>query len=253
MPTRTGPPTTAGRWSLLPAREPDATLRAHANAEVLLERHGVVTRGAVVAERTAGGFAAAYRVLVRLRGGRAGAARVLRRGARGVAVRDDGRGRPAAGDVPAAGRRARRRTTDGGARTVVLAAADPANPYGAALPWPEREGHRPGRKAGALVVLVDGVLVLYVERGGRTLLSWTEDTDVLRAAADALALAVHEGALGRLTVQRADGEQVLGGRPPAGPGPGGGRLPGDPARPAPARLRPGRRAWERAGGGAPQA
>ena len=57
----------------------------------------------------------------------------------------------------------------------MLAACDPANPYGAALPWPEREGHRPGRKAGALVVLVDGALVFYVERGGKTLLSFTED------------------------------------------------------------------------------
>ena len=57
------------------------------------------------------------------------------------------------------------------ARAVVLAATDPANPYGAALPWPPQDrGHRPGRKAGALVVLVDGALVLYVERGGKTLL-----------------------------------------------------------------------------------
>ena len=122
---------------------------------------------------------------------------------------------------------------------MVLAAADPANPYGAALPWPERAAgrsaasgpgrgaaagppaadasagtdaarHKPGRKAGALVVLVDGALVLYVERGGRTLLSWSEEPTVLQSAADALALAVREGALGRLTVERADGEGVLG-------------------------------------------
>ena len=58
---------------------------------------------------------------------------------------------------------------------LVLAACDPANPYGAALPWPEREGHRPGRKPGALVVLVGGALIFYVERGGKTLLSFTED------------------------------------------------------------------------------
>jgi ATP-dependent Lhr-like helicase len=112
---------------------------------------------------------------------------------------------------------------------VVLAAADPANPYGAALPWPERPtgdaeggsgaaGHRPGRKAGALVVLLDGDLVLYVERGGRTLLSFADDPAVLQAGADALALAVRDGALGRLTVQRADGEGVLtpGGSPLSG-------------------------------------
>jgi ATP-dependent Lhr-like helicase len=69
----------------------------------------------------------------------------------------------------------------------VLAAADPANAYGAALPWPPRPdetqgGHRPGRKAGALVILVAGQLVLYVERGGKTLLSWTADPALLGPA-----------------------------------------------------------------------
>jgi ATP-dependent Lhr-like helicase len=121
----------------------------------------------------------------------------------------------------------------GKARTVVLAAADPANAYGAALPWPEQPAgvtHRPGRKAGALVVLVDGELTLYVERGGKTLLAWpgaagsdgegtSEGTgegtvggrneERLRAAADALALTVRDGALGRLTVERTNGESAL--------------------------------------------
>jgi len=96
---------------------------------------------------------------------------------------------------------------------VVLAAADPANAYGAALPWPPRPdetpgGHRPGRKAGALVILADGRLVLYVERGGKTLLSWTSDPALLDPAAVALAEAVRDGALGRLTVERADGAGV---------------------------------------------
>ncbi|WP_343898966.1 hypothetical protein, partial [Nocardioides aquaticus] len=103
----------------------------------------------------------------------------------------------------------------------------PANPYGAALPWPERDaeaqggageggdaeggkGHRPGRKAGALVVLVDGELVLYVERGGRTLLTWTDDDRRLGPAATALAAAATRGSLGRLTVERAVGAQLLG-------------------------------------------
>jgi ATP-dependent Lhr-like helicase len=98
------------------------------------------------------------------------------------------------------------------ARTVVLAAADPANVYGAALPWPEQPAgvtHRPGRKAGALVVLLDGELALYVERGGKTLLTWPQDEERLQAAADALALAVREGALGRLTVERTNGEPAL--------------------------------------------
>jgi ATP-dependent Lhr-like helicase len=98
-------------------------------------------------------------------------------------------------------------------RAVVLAAADPAQPYGAALPWPTRpeetaSSHRPGRKAGAVVVLFAGALVLYVERGGKTLLSWTEDPAALEPCAQALAGAVREGALGRITVEKADGGMV---------------------------------------------
>ncbi len=210
VPVRGGPPTVAGRWSLLPAREADPTVRAHARAEVLLERHGVLTRGAVVAEGIPGGFAAAYRVL----SGFEEAGRVRR----GYFV--EGLGAAQFG-LTGAVDRLRASTRPPGepeeatpARTLVLAAADPANPYGAALPWPSRPadaatGHRPGRKAGALVVLVDGGLTLYVERGGRSLLSWTENPSRLQAAADALALAVREGALGKLTVERADGEGVL--------------------------------------------
>jgi ATP-dependent Lhr-like helicase len=96
---------------------------------------------------------------------------------------------------------------------TVLAAGDPANPFGAALPWPERPGeapggHRPGRKAGSLVVLTDGELILYVERGGKTLLSWSSDPAVLAPAAGALAGAARGGALGRLTIERADGSAV---------------------------------------------
>ena len=102
---------------------------------------------------------------------------------------------------------------DGITATVVLAATDPAQPYGAALPWPSTIGevrHRPGRKAGALAVLVDGAVVLYVERGGRSLLSFTEDTCRLRAAVSGLAGAVAQGWLGSLSVERADGEAALG-------------------------------------------
>ena len=187
----------------------DATLRAAAAAEGLLDRHGVVTRGAVAAERVAGGFAGVYRVLVGVRGRRALPPRLRRRGARRGAVRAAGRGRP-----PARARRPTGRDLDAPPRALVLAATDPANPYGAALAWPARpedvaSGHRPGRKAGALVVLVDGALVLYVERGGRTLLSWTDDSAALAAAAAELTRAVKTGALGRLTVTTADGGSVL--------------------------------------------
>ncbi|MFG3704983.1 ATP-dependent helicase [Micromonospora sp. NPDC047670] len=214
LPTRGGPPTVAGRWSRLPERDTDPTRRAAALADVLLERHGVVTRGAVVAEQVAGGFAAVYPVLSALE--ERGAAR------RGYFVEGLGAAQfavPGAVDriralaEPADGGRGR------GGPALVLAATDPANPYGAALPWPERvvdsgdgaapaTGHRAGRKAGALVVLVAGDLVLYVERGGRTILSFTDDADTLAAAGKALADAVHSGALGAMSVERADGEAV---------------------------------------------
>jgi ATP-dependent Lhr-like helicase len=117
--------------------------------------------------------------------------------------------------------RAQARTGDTSERdprtALVLAATDPANAYGAALPWPEAarpedgsRGHQPARKAGALVVLIDGACVLYVERGGRTLLSFADDPALLQPAADALALAVRDGALGKLAVERADGLPVTG-------------------------------------------
>ncbi len=212
MPTRSGPPTVSGRWSLLPAREDvDTTVRAHALALTLLERHGVLTRGAVAAERITGGFAAVYPVLRAME--EAGQAR------RGYFVEGLGGAQFA---LPGAVDRMRALSDPKGTKTperaVVLAAADPAQPYGAALPWPERPGetpssHRPGRKAGALTVLVDGSLVLYVERGGRTLLSWTDDPGRLAPSAAALAAAVRDGALGRLTVERADGERAGGDSP----------------------------------------
>jgi ATP-dependent Lhr-like helicase len=232
LPSRAGPPTVAGRWSLLPEPATDATRRSHALAEALLDRHGIVTRGAVQAEGAAGGFAAVYRVLAALE--------EVGRCRRGYFVEGLGAAQFA---LPGAVDRLRvddANAADGAGRTLVLAATDPANPYGAALPWktqPDSTGHRPGRKAGALVVLVDGELALYVERGGKTLLSFGEatgSTDAtgatgtgatgaaeagdasdataarrMRAAADALALAVRDGLLGRLDVERADGGSVL--------------------------------------------
>ncbi|GAA1977903.1 ATP-dependent helicase [Nocardioides panacihumi] len=203
MPARSGPPETAGRWALLPEIDSDATRRAHATAERLLERHGVVTRGAVVNERVPGGFAGVYKVLSAFED--SGRAR------RGYFV--EGLGAAQFGTAGAVDRlRTYSRSTDDGVKpiAVALAATDPANPFGAALPWPAGEGHRPGRKAGAIVVLVDGDLVLYVERGGRTLLTWSEEPDRLDPAAEALADAVRRGALGRLTVERADGDRLLG-------------------------------------------
>ena len=213
---RGGPPETAGRWAVLPGTDPDPTRRAKAVAERLLDRHGVVTRGAVVSERVPGGFAAVYKVLSAFedtgrcrRGyfvdglgaaqfGTAGAVDRLRTFADGAVGGEPGPGDPSEREPLA----------------IALAATDPANPYGAALAWPARDdaesGHRPGRKAGAMVVLVDGRLVLYVERGGRTLLTWSDEPALLHPATAALAEAVGRGALGRLTVEKADGEQLLG-------------------------------------------
>ncbi|MEP6649542.1 MAG: helicase-related protein, partial [Lapillicoccus sp.] len=227
LPSRSGPASAAGRWSLLPPTETDSTVVAYATAEILLERYGVVTRGSAMSESVPGGFAATYRVLA--------AAEESGRVRRGYFVEGLGAAQFAtSGAVDRLRAQSRPldavRRSDDPPRAVVLAACDPANPFGAALPWPDRavdtagdgeaetaaatgrsgRGHQPGRKAGALVVLVDGALVLYVERGGKSLLTWTESTDSLQRAADALALAVREGALGRLTVERTDGSQVLG-------------------------------------------
>ncbi|MFE1326023.1 ATP-dependent helicase [Streptomyces sp. NPDC058735] len=302
--SRSGPPTVAGRWSLLPAHEPDPTVRAHALARTLLDRHGVVTRGAVSAEGVEGGFSATYRVLsVFEESGQArrgyvveglGAAQFAMDGAvdrlRAVSnARDRGEdlpgpppgldpdpfpahdfagpddsapssdhtgdpgpdGFPALGSGPFDTARPSRdewvsprdrapqsappwqnggraphgsglpggRSRPDGSRAVVLAAADPANAYGAALPWPEPPsgaGHKPGRKAGSLVVLVDGELTLYMERGGKTLLAWPTDPDGdptddprLRPAAEALASAARAGSLGTVTVERVNGAQAL--------------------------------------------
>ncbi|MGW2649107.1 ATP-dependent helicase [Streptomyces sp. NPDC001393] len=327
--SRTGPPTVAGRWSLLPTAEPDATVRAHALARTLLDRHGVVTRGAVAAEGIEGGFSAVYRVLsafedsgqarrgyvveglgaaqfamdgavdrlravanARERGDSLSAADP-RSGFPGVsngfaapAFPDDfgaGNGAPHAHPLPGAfegsdagfahpgldgdftwppadpppapgdyvsprdlpdpfaspgyggprgsGAGAYGSPARGGygsgrtsaaspdPRAVVLAAADPANAYGAALSWPDpptEAGHKPGRKAGSLVVLVEGELTLYMERGGKTLLAWPAGPDTsppddprLRTAAEALAAAARAGSLGTVTVERINGAQAL--------------------------------------------
>ncbi|MGW1678965.1 ATP-dependent helicase [Saccharopolyspora sp. NPDC002376] len=205
MPSRSGPPTVSGRWSLAPQPSSEPTRRAHARAEAFLERHGVLTRGALDIERVTGGFSAVYKVLRAME--ESGRCR------RGYVVEGLGAAQFA---VPGAIDRLRalsRDESDGDA--VVLAAADPAQPYGGALEWPAVMGetrHRPGRKAGALVVLVSGGAVFYIERGGKALLSFTEDESALRAAAAGLARVVRDGWLEQLSVQRADGEGAWGSR-----------------------------------------
>ncbi len=204
---RLGPPAGAGRWSLVarlvePALSP--TEAVHATALQLLERHGVITREAVRAEGTPGGFASVYPVLRALE--EAGRVRrgwfVAGLGAAQFAL-------PGAVDRLRAQREPR---PDDPGRVVVLAATDPAQPYGAAVNWPERSGSsRPTRAAGAHVVLVDGECVAYVERGGRGVLTFgTTAPGIAEGAAaawpDALVEAHKEGRLGRLQIEQIDDE-----------------------------------------------
>jgi ATP-dependent Lhr-like helicase len=201
-------PQLQGRWSLtgpLFEPRPSEKERAAALAELLLERHGIVTRETVVAERLPGGFASVYGELSALE--TVGTAR------RGYFVEGLGGAQFA---LPAAVERLRSQR-DGAGSTVVLAAQDPANLYGAALPWPRR-GSRDGRPArrlarvpGAYVVLCDGAAVLYVESGGRGLVPLAEpDDEWLRPALAALADFVRGGGLRRAAIERFDGEPVLG-------------------------------------------
>jgi len=158
---RLGPPASAGRWSLVAdlLRPPvSATEQLHARAGALLQRYGVLTREAALAESIVGGFAALYPVLRAME--EAGKIR------RGYFI--DGLGGlqfalPGAVDRLRVAR-------DDESKIVALAAADPANPYGTSIPWPEHEG-RMARVAGAYVVLDGGELRLYLERGGRSLLT----------------------------------------------------------------------------------
>jgi ATP-dependent Lhr-like helicase len=206
---RASDPTVAGRWSALPAPEQDSTLRAHHQAELLLNRHGVLTRGAVVAEGVPGGFATLYKVLT--------AFEDAGRCQRGYFVESLGGAQFA---VASTVDRLRSYLDNVDPerpdyRAVLLAAADPANPYGAALPWPARAPEddgaaRPGRKAGALVVLVDGELAWFLERGGRSLLSFTDNADANHAAAAALANLVTGGRADSILVERINSVPVLG-------------------------------------------
>ncbi|MDN5572132.1 MAG: DEAD/DEAH box helicase, partial [Propionibacteriaceae bacterium] len=258
-----------GRWSLLPAPETDRTQALLTTAEVLLDRYGIVTRGAVQAEEVPGGFAGIYKVLTaaedlgrvrrgyfveglgaaqfgtigaidRLRGvgsgGRSAAELGSQRPGDAESWQPGDSGERASGDPEDVGPSGHRRSTQtagylstdwptsGGSAglgqrsrqpaVVLLAASDPANPYGAALPWPDSGDHRPGRKAGALVVLADGRLAAYIERGGRTALTWTDDEPTLATVATALSTLVRSGRLAALTVEKVDGNPALDGQHP---------------------------------------
>jgi ATP-dependent Lhr-like helicase len=175
---------------------------------VLLERYGIVTRETVLGEGVPGGFATLYGELANLE--------TLGTARRGYFVEGLGGAQFA---LPAAIERLRGLRADEPAGALVLAVTDPANPYGAALPWPKRDdtGRRPSRVPGAYVVTLDAEPVLYVERSGKGLLALREPRDPsgepagwLRDALDAVAENVRRGRMGRLGLERFDGEPVVG-------------------------------------------
>ena len=195
--------TVIGRWSLsAPLFEgaPSAGPRMRALAELLLERHGIVTRETAIAEGIPGGFASIYGELQNLE--------LLGTARRGYFVEGLGGAQFA---LPGAVERLRSLPqTDG--ELQVLAATDPANPYGATLSWPKLEGQRrPARTAGAYVMLRDGEPLLYVERGGKGILrlQGLGDGELIESLG-ALAEAAQNGQIEKLTIERLDGEPVIG-------------------------------------------
>jgi len=198
------PSPTQGRWSLasrLYATEGPPDRRAL--AELLLERQGIVTRDGVRGEGIRGGYGAVY--------GELRALETLGVCRRGYFVEGLGGAQFA---LPGAVERLRELRTVRGAgdepHALVLAAADPAQPYGAAVPWPRRAGARAARVAGAWVVLLDGEAALFVERGGRSLVPLREpDPTWLRPALEALVAHVRGGGAKRLAVERFDGVPVV--------------------------------------------
>jgi len=195
----------AGRWSLtqrLFARAPSGDERLRAQAELLLERHGVVTRAAVLGDGVPGGFAGVYRPLSELE--------TLGRCRRGYFLAGLGGAQFA---MPGAVERLRDlRDADADPVTLVLGAADPAQPFGAAVPWPKRDTKRgPSRTFGAQVVLSGGAPVLYLERGGKSLLTLrATDPEWCRLAVAALADWVKDGRGRRVAIERVDGVSVFG-------------------------------------------
>ena len=237
-------PQDSGRFSRVDTllQEPvEATVAALARADLLLDRYGVLTRGCLQVEDSAGGFSQLYRIysaaedraLVRrgyfIEG--LGAAQfaapatvdLLRSTADNLSVPAGPQGFGATQAFGASAYTPQRTDTEqvyGTFTVTLLAATDPANPYGAALSWPpipsfahEGEGpvkHRPARKAGACVVLVNGAPVLYVERGAKTLLAFTTDPVLLEAAAPALARLVSAGGAEKISVEKVNDVELLG-------------------------------------------
>jgi ATP-dependent Lhr-like helicase len=198
-------PTVQGRWALTESifrAEPEPGQRRRTLAELLLERYGIVTREQVLAEGIPGGFSILYDALSQLE--TLGVCR------RGYFVEGLGGAQFA---LPGAVERLRAQRTIEEAPPLVLAATDPAQPYGAALPWPQRtaEQRRPARVRGAYVVLAGAEPVLYVEKGGKGIVTLTEPGDPrLRPSFEALAQFVTANRARKLSLERVDGEPVVG-------------------------------------------
>jgi ATP-dependent Lhr-like helicase len=195
--------TVLGRWSLtapLFADAPSAGPRMRALAELMLERHGILARETAIAEGIPGGFATIYGELQNLE--------LLGTARRGYFVEGLGGAQFA---LPGAVERLRSLPRAEGS-LLVLAATDPANPYGATLAWPKLEGQRrPARTAGAYVMLRDGEPLLYVERGGKGILRLQRmSEEELAGALGELADAAREGLIGKLAIEKLDGEPVIG-------------------------------------------
>ncbi|MDK8242512.1 ATP-dependent helicase [Corynebacterium coyleae] len=202
----TVPPDMVGRWSLTPTPDSDPTRRSVALGESLLDRYGVVTHGSVVAEDILGGFALAYKTL----SGFEESGKAMR----GYLV--EGLGASQFSTPATIDRLRGHQDTDdvvgwpSGARDPqvhVLAATDPSNPYGAALPWPAQG---PTRSAGAMVVLVDGLLAAHITRGGRTMTTFFDFFpdgvgDPMPLVVDALTQAVRAGRMQPLSVEKLNG------------------------------------------------
>jgi ATP-dependent Lhr-like helicase len=206
---RGAPSAVAGRWSLagrLFRGAPPQAERRRAVAEVMVERHGILTRSAALAEGVPGGFAALYPALSDLE--------TLGSCRRGYFLEGLGGAQFAMPGAVERLRDLRDAPPDEGPHALVLGAADPAQPYGAAVPWPRREGaaRSPSRVYGAQVVLVDGSPVLYLERGGRSLLTFPADDrpGALERAVGALAAWVLADRRRKVSVERVDGEPVFG-------------------------------------------
>ena len=215
-------PVGAGRWSAVRVEPVDPAARSAALATLLLDRHGVVTRGAMDVEDVPGGFAGVYRVLSVLEENGS-----CRRGyfvdglgasqfapAEAVDLLRD-RDREAEAAREAATRDGTAADPSGGGVAVALAATDPANPYGAALPWPalpiappEGATVRPARRAGALVLLVDGHVQAFVDRGGKHLLWWADDAATPEVAVQLVRAIAEDSRLPQLRIERIGGHGI---------------------------------------------